>query len=110
MKKDFSVAIALLIMGIILSAVSAVVAIGTEGTLFARSGSILCLLATVAQFILTNAKKTTIATIISSNDLSKKQKFDMLSNKSLSSRILFGLSITTGLFGTLVWGYGDLLY
>ena len=110
MKKEYAIPIGLLILGFILSLVSARVAMGTDGTLFARSGSILCLLATVAQFNLSTVKRTKMGTVLTSHDLTREQKLEMLQHNPPGYRALFTISLVAGLLGTLVWGYGDLLY
>ena len=98
-----------LIIGMFLCVISAIIAKGTDGVFFARSGSILCLLGTAAQFILSNTRKTTIETILTS-EASRLQKLKMIHDKPKGYSVLFALSSTAGVLGTLVWGYGDLFY
>lgn len=109
MKKEFLAATIILVVGMTFSLLSAIMAIGTEGLWFARSGSILCLLAIGAQFRLATARKATIEAILIS-DLSMHKKYEKIKKRPRGHTVLFALSSTTGVIGTLVWGYGDLLY
>ena len=110
MKKEYFVPSVVLVIGLCLCLISAFLARGTDGVFFARSGSILCLLGTAAQFILSHARRTNIETILTTSDLSKRQKWELIHDKPVGYRVLFGLSSTAGILGTIVWGYGDLLY
>jgi hypothetical protein len=110
MKKEYLGPTIVLLMGMFFCLISAFIARGTDGVFFARSGAILCLLGTAAQFILSHTRRRNLETILTTSDLSKHQKLKMIHDKPKGYQVLFGLSSTAGVLGTLVWGYGDLLY
>ncbi|WP_148404248.1 hypothetical protein [Bizionia myxarmorum] len=77
-------------------------------TWFARSGAILTFVSVVVQFILADLKKSEIQNLFDS-ELRLRDKFKKIREKDFYHDALSTASTLTGLIGTIIWGYGDLL-
>ena len=108
-KKKYRQPIILLIFGIAFSLISAYASLYSEGDWFARSGAILSFVSVVVQFLLSNLKKSEIENLFRSN-IGLKEKIQTIKIKDVRHEVLSLTSGITGLVGTLIWGYGDLLY
>ncbi len=108
-KKKYRLSIFLILFGIMFSIVSAIISIDSTGNWFARSGSILTFISVVVQFQLSNLKKNDAENILQS-DLDIHEKLKTIKNKDPLHETIFIISGLTSLIGTLIWGYGDLLF
>ena len=109
MQRVYIAPIVALVLGIFFCAFSSFLAIDTNGLWFSRSGAILCLFASSAQFYLSHMQHKAIRKIVTS-ELSKEEKHKKLSYRPIGYKVLFFLSMFAGVVGTLVWAYGDLIY
>lgn len=108
-RRKYRLPFALLIFGIAFSLTSAYASLDSEGDWFARSGAILSFVSVVVQFLLSNLKKSELETLFRSN-ISLKQKIHDVKIKDVRHDTLSFASGATGLIGTLIWGYVDLLF
>lgn len=108
-KKKYRTPIFLLVFGITFSIISAIVSINATENWFARSGAVLSFVSVVIQFILSNLKKSEIKNLFKSN-IGLKGKVEAIREKDVYHDVISTLSGATGLIGTIIWGYGDLLY
>lgn len=108
-KNKYRIPILLLLFGIIFCIFSAIISVGASENWFARSGAVLSFVSVVIQFILSNLKKSEIKNLFQSN-ISLKQKFQTIKEKDVLHDVISVFSVITGLIGTIIWGYGDLLY
>ena len=108
-KKKYRLPILLLAIGISFSTVSAIVSIDSTVNWFSRSGSILTFVSVVVQFILANLRKEEIDNLFNSG-VGFKGKLENIKKKNPLHNLVFIISGITGLLGTLIWGYGDLLF
>lgn len=108
-KKKYLLPLSLLIIGVVFCVTSALISLKTTGDWFARSGSILSFVSVVVQFILSDLKKAEVKKLFHS-DIGLKQKFETIKIKDTRHNTLSIASGITGILGTLIWGYGDLLF
>lgn len=108
-KNKYRRPLVLLIFGIVFSLISAYASLVSEGDWFARSGAILSFVSVVVQFLLSNLKKNELENLFRSN-IGLKEKINHVKIKDKRFEVLSLSSGITGLVGTLIWGYGDLLY
>jgi len=76
---------------------------------FSRSGAVMCLLAAAANFTLVRIHQRNLADIFKDNEHSAKEKAERILKPSGSYLFLSRLSYLTGIVGTAIWGYGDLV-
>ncbi|SNZ01170.1 hypothetical protein SAMN06265377_3003 [Flagellimonas pacifica] len=108
-NKTYLISISLLLIGIIFCTVSAVISLNSNGNWFARSGSILTFISVVVQFQLASIKKKEAEKIMQS-DLDIHEKLKTIKDDNSLHKTVFIVSGLTSLLGTLIWGYGDLLF
>ncbi len=108
-KNKYRRPVLLLIFGVFFSIISAYASLDSEGDWFARSGAILSFISVVVQFLLSNLKKSELESLFRSNK-GLKEKINTIKVKDARHEFLSLASGITGLVGTLIWGYGDLLY
>ena len=108
-KKKYRLPILLLSFGILFCITSAYATIGSTENWFSRSGAILTFVSVVVQFQLSNLRKEEIENLFNSGT-GIKEKFKNIKHKNPLHEIVFIISGITGLVGTLIWGYGDLLF
>lgn len=101
--------ILLLIVGTVFCIASAYASIDSVENWFSRSGAILTFVSVVVQFLLSNLRKKEIEDLFKSS-IGIDEKFKSIKNKNPLHEILVVISGITGLAGTLIWGYGDLLF
>ena len=73
------------------------------------SGAVLTFISVVVQFLLSNLRKEELENLFNLS-IGVKQKLENLKNKNPLHKVVLITSGITGLAGTLIWGYGDLLY
>jgi len=78
---------------------------GHSGSIFSRSGSIMVFLAALAEFITLNRINTKHIL----NACRAKEKDDIL-DFSCPATVIGITSLIAALLGTLIWGFGDLLF
>ena len=100
---------ALLVFGMIFCIISAFMSLNSTETWFARSGAVLSFVSVVIQFLLSNLKKVEIENLFKS-DLGLREKFNVVKEKDTLHDFISIASTVTGLIGTIIWGYGDLLF
>jgi len=76
---------------------------------FSMSGAVLTFISVVVQFLLSNLRKEELENLFNLS-IGVKQKLENLKNKNPLHKVVLITSGITGLAGTLIWGYGDLLY
>ena len=76
---------------------------------FSRSGSVMCLFAAAANFALVKIHQRDLANIFNDNEHSSREKAERILKPSGSYLHLSRLSYLTGIVGTAIWGYGDLV-
>ncbi|MCX7548145.1 hypothetical protein OS188_09285 [Xanthomarina sp. F1114] len=108
-KKNYRLPVALLIFGVIFCVISAFMSLNSTETWFARSGAVLSFVSVAIQFILSNLKKAEIENLFKT-DLGLREKFDVVKEKDTLHDFISVSSTITGLIGTIIWGYGDLLF
>ncbi|WP_347173808.1 hypothetical protein [Polaribacter uvawellassae] len=108
-KKKYKIPAFLLVFGIVFCAISAIMSIDSDENWFARSGAVLSFISVVIQFMLSSLKKAEIENLFK-KDLRLKEKINAVKEKDLLYETISISSVITGLVGTIIWGYGDLLY
>lgn len=108
-KHKYRIPIFLLLFGVIFCTISTIVSVGSSDNWFARSGAVLSFVSVAIQFILSNLKKSKIENLFKS-DMPIREKFQMVKEKDVLHDVISVSSVFTGLIGTIIWGYGDLLY
>ncbi|PWH84676.1 hypothetical protein [Brumimicrobium oceani] len=108
-KRKYRQPIILLVFGIVFSLFSDYASLDSEGDWFARSGAVLSFVSVVVQFLLSNLKKTELESLFRSK-IGLKAKIQTVKIKDKRHEFLSFASGITGLVGTLIWGYGDLLF
>lgn len=108
-NKKFRFPILLLSFGILFCIVSVFATMGSTENWFARSGAILTFVSVVVQFLLSNLRKEEIENLFNSG-VGIKEKFKSIKKKNPLHETIYIISGITGLVGTLIWGYGDLLF
>lgn len=108
-KKKYRLPILLLSFGILFCIASAFATINSAENWFSRSGSILTFVSVVVQFLLSNLRKEEIENLFNSGT-GIKEKLKNIKHKNPLHETVFIISGITGLVGTLIWGYGDLLF
>jgi len=76
---------------------------------FSRSGAVLCLMAAVANFALVEVHQRDLANIFKDQEHSRREKAEQILKPPATYTVLARLSYLTGILGTAIWGYGDLL-
>jgi hypothetical protein len=76
---------------------------------FSRSGAVMCLIAAAANFALVKAHQRDLTKIIRDQDHSVREKTEAILDPPRSYASLSWLGYVTGVIGTAIWGYGDLL-
>lgn len=76
---------------------------------FSRSGAVLCLMAAAANFALVKIHQRDLAEIFKDKEHSRCEKAERILRPPLTYKALSRLSYVTGIVGTAIWGYGDLL-
>ena len=76
---------------------------------FSRSGAVMCLLAAGANFGLVKLHQRDLARIFRDQEHSPREKAQAILRPPKTFARLSRLSYLTGIFGTAIWGYGDLL-
>ena len=108
-RHKYRIPIVLLVFGIIFCMVSAMASRHSSGDWFARSGAVLSFVSVVIQFMLSNMKRVEIEKLFNKN-LGLKQKLNAIREKDMIHDFISTVSFVTGLVGTIIWGYGDLLF
>lgn len=108
-NKKYRLPILLLSFGILFTIVSAIVSVDASENWFSRSGAILGFISVVVQFILSNLRKEQIENVFNAGN-GLKEKLHNIKKKNPLHEFVYIASGITGLLGTLIWGYGDLLY
>ena len=80
---------------------------GTEW--FARSGSVMALIGAAATFRLTAGFQKQLATGLKEGLASVRQEIEVVLNPPPLYRLTSYFGYVTGIVGTAIWGYGDLL-
>ena len=80
----------------------------SAGTWFARSGSVMCLIGAAAAFKLINDYGHALATAVE-NGITLTRRVELVFNPPKLYQTVQYLAYLTGIVGTLIWGYGDLL-
>jgi len=107
--KKHRLPILLLLIGIICCISSAFISIYSSDSWFSRSGLILSFVSVAVQFILSSLKKAELENIFK-QDLRLKEKVQLVKETDVMHEIISVVLFSTGLIGTLIWGYGDLLF
>jgi len=76
---------------------------------FSRSGAVLCLMAAAANFALVKVHQRDLAQIFKDQEHSRREKAEEILIPPATYTTLARLSYVTGIVGTAIWGYGDLL-
>ena len=76
---------------------------------FSRSGAVMCLMAAVANFTLLKTHQSDLARIFRDHERSAHEKAEAILNPPKPYVLITHFSYVTGVLGTAVWGYGDLL-
>ena len=78
------------------------------GTWFARSGSVMCLIGAAATFKLIDDYGHALATAVE-NGITLTRRVELVFNPPKLYQTVQYLAYLTGIVGTLIWGYGDIL-
>ena len=78
------------------------------GTWFARSGSVMCLVGAVATFKLINDYNHALATAVE-HGLTLTRRVELVLDPPKLYQTVQYFAYLTGIVGTLIWGYGDIL-
>jgi hypothetical protein len=78
------------------------------GTWFARSGSVMCLIGAAATFKLINDYGHALATAVE-NGITLTRRVELVFDPPKLYQTVQYLAYLTGIVGTLIWGYGDIL-
>ena len=108
-KKKYRLPIFLLSFGILFCIASAFATINSTENWFSRSGAILTFVSVVVQFLLSNLRKEELENLFNSGT-GIREKFKNIKRKNPLHQVVYIISGITGLVGTLIWGYGDLLF
>lgn len=108
-KKKYKTPVFLLAFGIVFCVISAITSIDSEENWFARSGAVLSFISVVIQFMLSSLKKAELENLFK-KEVRLKEKINAVKEKDFIYEIISISSVITGLVGTMIWGYGDLLY
>jgi hypothetical protein len=76
---------------------------------FSRSGAVMCLLAAAANFALVKVHQRDLAEIFKDHEKSMREKAEKILKPPEVYTRLARSSYLTGIVGTAIWGYGDLL-
>jgi hypothetical protein len=80
----------------------------SAGTWFARSGSVMCLIGAAATFKLINDYGHALATAVE-NGITHARRAELMFDPPKLYQTVQYLAYLTGIVGTLIWGYGDIL-
>ena len=80
----------------------------SAGTWFARSGSVMCLIGAAATFKLINDYSQALATAVE-NGITLTRRVELVFDPPKLYQTVQYWAYLTGIVGTLIWGYGDLL-
>ena len=89
--------------------ISFFISTGGEFDWFSRSGAVLCLMAAAANFALVKIHQRDLAEIFKDRESSRHEKAERILKPPATYTSLSRLSYVTGVVGTAIWGYGDLL-
>jgi len=78
------------------------------GTWFARSGSVMCLIGAAATFTLINNYSQALATAVE-NGITLTRRVELVFDPPKLYQTVQYWAYLTGIVGTLIWGYGDIL-
>jgi hypothetical protein len=98
-----------LVASFLFVALSFVVSTQTTVDWFSRSGAVMCLIAAAANFGLVKIHQSDLAKILRDQDHSAREKAEAILKPPETYTRLSWLSYVTGVLGTAIWGYGDLL-
>ena len=76
---------------------------------FTRSGSVMCLIGAIAAFRLVGVARNALATALREGLASVPREIELALEPPKSVKVLSYLCYLTGIVGTAIWGYGDLL-
>jgi len=107
-RKKYRIPAALLTFGVSFCILSGYFSINATEDWFGRSGAVLSFVSVVIQFILSDMKKSEIENLFNAN-IGLKQKFQVAREKDPIHDFMSTASTITGLVGTIIWGYGDLI-
>ena len=107
-RKKYRVPMLLLVFGLLFCIVSAYFSMNATEDWFGRSGAVLSFVSVAIQFILSNLKKSEIKNLFNAN-IGLKEKFKVAREKDSLHDFMSTASTITGLVGTIIWGYGDLI-
>lgn len=107
-RKKYRIPFALLVFGVVFCIISGYFSIDSAEDWFGRSGAVLSFVSVVIQFILSDMKKSEIENLFNAN-IGLKQKFKVAREKDPIHDFISAASTITGLVGTIIWGYGDLI-
>ena len=99
----------ILVVAWLFVALSFLVSTRTTVDWFSRSGAVMCLIAAVANFALVKVHQQALAKIFRDHEHSAHEKTEAILNPPKSYVRITYLSYVTGVLGTAIWGYGDLL-
>lgn len=108
-NKKYRLPVLLLLFGILFTFASAIASINSIENWFSRSGAVLGFVSVVVQFIFSNLRKEEIENLFNAGQ-GLKEKLSNIKLKNPLHEVVYIASGITGLAGTLIWGYGDLLY
>jgi hypothetical protein len=80
----------------------------SAGTWFARSGSVMCLLGAAAAFKLINDYNRVLGTAVE-HGVTQSRRLELVLDPPKLYQSIQYFAYLTGIVGTLIWGYGDLL-
>jgi hypothetical protein len=80
----------------------------SAGTWFARSGSVMCLVGAAATFKLINDYNRAIATAVE-HGITMSRRVELVFDPPKLYQSVQYWGYLTGIVGTLIWGYGDIL-
>jgi hypothetical protein len=80
----------------------------SAGTWFARSGSVMCLIGAAATFKLINDYNHALETAVE-HGVTQSRRVELVFDPPKLYQSIQYFAYLTGIVGTLIWGYGDLL-
>jgi hypothetical protein len=80
----------------------------SAGTWFARSGSVMCLIGAAAAFKLINDYNRALGTAVE-HGITQSRRVELVFDPPKHFLSIQYFAYLTGIVGTLIWGYGDLL-
>jgi hypothetical protein len=80
----------------------------SAGTWFARSGSVMCLIGAAGTFKLINDYNRVLATAVE-HGVTQSRRVELVFDPPKTYQSIEYFAYLTGIVGTVIWGYGDLL-